>query len=175
MQKFFFSVVLLLSVVGLVAENFEFLGIRSGMTKDEVKMIIEYDKLSVEGSYSNPKSRFDKDEEIVLGKELYSDHNYSNKFTEYPAYMIEFLFTENNILWKIQVIIRRPNVTDKHYSINTEAQQKAFKKTFPSAEFIESEIYSNGNSNMYVVLKDDAVYNIAVNKKVNDYLTIYKD
>ena len=175
MKRIIFSLVMLLIVTGVFAEGFEFIGIRSGMTKEEVKMVIEYDKLSVEGSYNNPKSRFDEDEEIVFGEELYSDKTYSNKFTDYPAYMIEFLFTEDNILWKIQIITRRPNVTDKFYSINKEAQLKAIKKTFPNAEFIESEIYSNGNSNLYIVLIDNTVYNSAVNKKTIDYLSLYKN
>jgi hypothetical protein len=173
---------MLLIVIGLFAEGFEFLGIRSGMTKDEVKVIIEYDKLSNEGSYSwiKPKSDFDNNDVIHLiqhmdAKENYVDKNYVNKFTEYPAYEIQFSYTDDDILWKIQIDFERSEYTEKSFTIDSISQLQALEFSFPNAKIAVSDIDRNFRSFIYVILIDNNVFNEAVNTKMNEYLIQYKE
>jgi hypothetical protein len=182
MKKNLFCFVILLIAIGLFAEGFEFLGIRSGMTKEEVKKVIDYDKLSNEGSYSwiKPKSDFDNNNVIHLiqhgdAKENYIDKNYVNKFTEYPAYEIQFLYTDDNILWKIQIDFERSEYTEKSFTIDSISQLQALESSFPNAEIIVSDIDRNFRSFIYVILIDIDVFNEAVTKKMNEYLIQYKE
>jgi len=169
MQKIFFSLVLLLSVVGLIAENFEFLGIRSGMTKDEVKMVIEFDNFD-EGSTSNPKSSFDEDGKLYLWDKLYLDKNYSNNFTTYPALAISFSFTEDDILWEMVVSFKASSSLDGNYLINISAQNLALEASFPNAE-VEKR---NGSREFAVILIDNDILNEAINKKKGEFINKYK-
>ena len=171
MKRIMFSLVLLLIVSGLFAKGFEFLGIRSGMTKEEVKIVIEYDKLSEEGDYRSPKIWFDEDFYIFFKDDNYIDKTYTNKFTKYPAHKIHFTFTDDDILMKIEIDYFRVELTEKSYLIDSEAQLRALTSNFPNAE-----IYNDVRSNFIsVVLEDDAVFNQAVTKKMNEFLIQYKD
>ena len=174
MKKTILSLVLLLSAIGLFSENIEFLGIKTGMTKEEVKVIIDYDKLSVEGSYSNPKSTFDEDEKIVLGKELYTDNNYSNKFTAYPAASIYFSFTQDKILWKIEVYFPASSILDENYFINNNAKKLALESCFTNAEIELIDVGRYGDKQFVVVFKDDNILDEAINKKRDEFISSFK-
>jgi hypothetical protein len=166
-------------VSGLFSEDFEFLGIRSGMTRKEVNVVIEYDKLSDKGKWNTPKSLFDSDILVLSqrkdGKDIYIDKEYVNKFTEYPAYEIRLFFTADSILWKILILIKRTYSGSRLYPINSEAQLSAIKSSFPKAYIEVSDILGSDEIFIHISLTDDEIFNMAVQKKMDEYLIQYKD
>ena len=136
--------------------GFEFLGIKSGMTTDEVKLIFPYDQLK-----DDYKKDFNRRYAVGI-----TDYEFKSKnvFTEYPAVFIDFDFTDN-ILWKIQLRFFKTTSL-----IGTQGFKNAIAKLYPSSE-IQSYTDKSVNMDFWIVtIIDEELLNNAITRSEEKWL-----
>ncbi len=150
----------------------EFHGLKAGMTKAEVTEYLELDKYldiyKKENSYSSIattdglyKYGFKFDIINKLGHKDLSNKKFSN---------IKLSFTDDDILWKIQIIFNMPaDVLSKI------ALGNVIRNNFPDANIEEKSStesigsFSYSVTSLYVIMSDKEITNSAINKLESMY------
>ena len=151
--------------------GFEFLGIKSGMSKSEVKSVILYNQLveDEDGSFkfNTYKSDFDGSDKITFSSNAYStDSNTDNKFANYEA-SFAYLIYYKDALIEIELYFFKP--FDK---IELIGEFNALKKIFPNVDILDySESNRFGSIDYWIVkLTDSLRYNNAIKETEEHYL-----
>lgn len=162
-----FISIFILSIMIAELSSFDFLGIKSGMTKEEVKVAVFYDQMIEEGSgmfSDNYKSEFDKSDKISFQKSAYVNENIISKYNAYDAYLY---FDSVEGLWQIEIYYFVPD-----NSLEKNAKLEALNVLFPNSAIIDySKSISYGSIDYWVVkLIDTEIYDRIYVKKKNYYL-----
>ena len=144
----------------------EFHGLKAGMTKAEVKEYLELDKyLDIyNADYSYSESTLDDLYTDSL-KSYYFDKLGHKDISNKRFFAINLFFTDENILWKIQITFNMPSDT-----LSEIALRNVIGNNFPDANIEEKSgsEYIGSTSfpyhHFYVIMADEEIAKSAINK-----------
>lgn len=155
----------------VAAENktFEYYGIKGGMTKELIRKQLDLD-LVVAGMKSKYPSLFgDKTNDEIVDDILERglETSLSNQFAGKVFGRLKFLFTDQQTLWRLDVIFPKPDDPAKIL-----AMDRALKTKFSAYSIKEESTTSQyGTSYTYrVIMIDDKALEGAVQRYADDFL-----
>jgi hypothetical protein len=153
------------------AENttFEYFGIKSGMTRDEIKKHLNLADVA-ESKRGELSSLYgDKTNEEII-REILEEGLvtfYSAKFSSKAFSKLNFYFTDKETLWRLDVSFGKPEDPPRVIALESALKQRFKGHTMKE----ESSTSQYGTSHTYrIIMIDDNILNPAVQRYRDDYL-----